>query len=97
VHLTIAWMVYVEVVLRIQVDWRTILASWGGNVPPYQPNIFVMVANPSILPKTPSVLITFPLVRQAWPQVLPKLPFIIRLFFPTSTTNTNCSQINNTY
>ncbi len=92
-------MVYMEMVLRVQVDWRTILGSWGGNVPPYQPSIFAMVANPSILPKTPSTLITFPLVVKHDPKFFLNSPLSLTFFFqpipivPKSTTPTSfCTQ-----
>jgi hypothetical protein len=35
VPLIVAQMFYVEVVLGVQVDERTILSSWKGNVFPY--------------------------------------------------------------
>jgi hypothetical protein len=50
VFLIVAQMVYAEVALGVQVNWKTMPSNHANNVPLYQPSRFVG-ENPSTLPK----------------------------------------------
>ncbi len=71
VPLIVARMVYVEMVLGVQVDWRTILGNQADNGPSYQPNKYVG-ANRSTPPKTHLPLTIIPQVLTRRPQVPPR-------------------------
>jgi hypothetical protein len=64
-----AQMVFEEVVLGVQVDWKTILGNRAGDVLLYRPNQFAR-ANPLTLPETclPFTIIPPVLIRK------PKVP-----------------------
>jgi len=102
VPLTMAQMVYAEVMIGVQVDWRTVPSNWTSNLPLYWPDRSAK-ANPSTPPETHIPPTTFPLVFIRRPRVhfwfapvippfffqpVPLLPVI-----PKETTlSTSCTQ-----
>jgi hypothetical protein len=67
VPLIVAWVVYVEVVFGVQVDWRIVLGNQTDNVHSYWVDKFAK-ANPLTLLETHPPLTTIPLVltRRPW-------------------------------
>jgi hypothetical protein len=100
VPLIVAWMVYVEVVFGVQVNWNIVLGNRTDNVHPYQLDRFVK-ANPLTLLESHRPPITVPLVLTRKPWILPQYapivpPFSFQpipqiLVFKTTTLSTSCT------
>jgi len=78
VFFIVAQMVYAEVVLGVQVNWKTVPSNQASNVPLYQPSRSAG-ANPLTLPKIrPPLTIVIPILTRR-PQFLPNLPMSLPL------------------
>ncbi len=75
-----AQMVHEEVVLGVQVNWKTVSSSWRGNVLLYWLCRFV-VTNPLALLENPPTPTIIPPICKAWPKVLPKPTIFTPPFF----------------
>jgi len=71
VPLTVAWMVYAKVVLKVQVDWKIILGNQANNLPPYRLDRFAST-NPSTCLETHLPHITILPILTRRPQVPPQ-------------------------
>jgi len=55
--MTMAWMVYVQVVFGVQVDWKIVPSQWTNNVLSYRPNRFAMANLLALLEILPTLII----------------------------------------